>query len=207
MFTEIDKILYNNKCEVIQTSHSFIYPIFKNGSSSLYKEAAENKWKIIINYQIKNCDEIVVFLRNPYERINTGVSTYVQNCLNQNLDEKTVLWFIKNYLFLDRHYLPQIFWIINLGKYIKKDCKLIIKDINDLKIYTRFEKNKSETKKYFLEDEKLQFYIQADEYLYSKINTYITLPEFFESYKRENSYGYNYIFQYAENLLSVLSKN
>lgn len=209
MFTEIDKVLYPNKCEVIQTtSHDFIYPIFKNGSSSLYQAAKENGWKIIFNHQIHNCKKIVIFLRNPIERFETGVDTFIKHCLAEGLDEKTVKYFINNYLFLNRHYMPQILWLIHLARYVKEDVVIDLKDISKLNLYTDIQKNKSNaTQNNLFDAEKLKFYIEADNYLLNYINQLIPLNDLFLNYKKDCKESYNHIFLHAKNLIHALPTN
>lgn len=210
MFTEIDKVLYPNKCEVIQTaSHEFLYPIFKNGSSSLLETAKDNNWKIILNEQIFNCKNIVVFLRNPSERINSGINTFVNHLLEQDLDEKTITYFVNNYLFLNRHYMPQILWLIHLARYANPNCILNIKDINDIKIYSNKIENKSEKLKNYNHEhiEKINFYLEADYYLLKYINKSLSVNDLFVSYKKDCPNGFNHIFNYSENLINALPKN
>ena len=209
MFTEIDKVLYPNKCEVIQTtSHDFIYPIFKNGSSSLYREATEQNWKILINNQIKKCEEITVFIREPHKRFITGMNTYVENCLQKDLDKNTILFFISNYLFLDRHYMPQMFWLVNLVRYTKTDVFLNFKDISDIKNYTNFTKNVSNNHKNYIKNEikNLEFYLEIDNFLYSHINQKISWIELIKNFKKDYNLAYKHLFQHAENLFNVLPK-
>lgn len=218
MFTQIDRILYPTKCEVIKTSHDFIYPIFKNGSSSLYEEAKIQNWNIIVNEQIKNCDEITVFLRNPMDRFLSGVSTFLKHCNDEGLDEKTVIYFVNRFLFINRHYNPQFFWILYLAKYLGKNCLLNFKNISDLNIYTNLQVNFSQHKNISFEElsikvnnEKtvpnISLYMEADNFLLKNINKKITWNDLIKQYKTECSFGYNYIFDYAKKLIDVLPKN
>jgi hypothetical protein len=51
--------------------------------------------------------------------------TFVHITKNENpeLDMHTILWFAENYLFLNRHYAPQLAWLINLNRYTKAKFK------------------------------------------------------------------------------------
>ena len=212
MFTEIDKILYPNKCEVIQvTSHNFIYPIFKNGSSSLYDTANDNNWKILLNNQIEKCEKITVFIREPLDRLYTGINSYIEELINIGLDENTILYFINNYAFLNRHYLPQILWLTHLVRYAKSNVILSVKHIDDIKYVANHFTNRSKSKNYTFINKldiisKLNFYISADEFLLKYINQEVTWSEIISRYKLENSAGYDHIFAHAEKLSDALPK-
>lgn len=209
MFTEIDKVLYPNKCEVIQTtSHDFIYPIFKNGSSSLYQAAKDNNWKILINSQIKKCDKIKIFIRDPVERFKTGANAFVNHCLKKNLDKQTVVYFIENYLFLNRHYMPQIMWLMHLSRYTMSEVIIEFKELSQLNLYTEIQKNKSKIEEnYSINTDKLKFYIEADNYLLNYVNSPISFYDLLINYKNDCKDGYKHIFLHAKNLIDALPKN
>jgi hypothetical protein len=128
MLNRLADILYPNRCEVIKIKETYIYPIYKNGRSSINSYTIMNNCKILINEQIKKCDKIDIVLRDPMDRFVSGVNTFVWNLKRDNptLDINTILYFVENYLFLNRHYAPQISWIINLSRYINADTKLVI---------------------------------------------------------------------------------
>lgn len=117
MFTKLDDILFPNKVEVIDYNGKYIYPIFKNASSSLTEHAKANSYKIIFNEQITKLKTIDVFLREPKARYVSGVATYLFN-------NKITIDAITPGIFLDRHYLPQLHWLINLMRYIGADSKI-----------------------------------------------------------------------------------
>ena len=138
MLSRIDEIIYPNRCEVIEFSdpQRFVYPIFKNGHSSLHEFAGSNKLKILLNEQIKNVKKIEIVLREPQERFISGVNTFVFNTKrdNPNLDINTIIYFVENYLFLNRHYAPQLSWLINLSRYT--DAKLRLHNMDALSTFT-----------------------------------------------------------------------
>jgi hypothetical protein len=144
MLSHLDCIIFPDRCEVIEVvpSQRYVYPIFKNASSSLYFQAKQSHSKIIINEQIKKLKNIEIILHNPRQRFVSGINTFTQHVMRDypELDQKTVLWFAKKYLFLDRHYCPQFFWLINLFRYMSIDTVLTFKHMDDIKTYTQFHK-------------------------------------------------------------------
>jgi hypothetical protein len=138
MLSRLDDIIYPNRCEVIEieASQRYIYPIFKNGSSSLLEHARQQNYKILINEQIKRVPIIDVILRDPLPRYISGVQTFVHNVKKENptLDVDTILYFADNYLFLNRHYAPQLSWLINLSRYA--DAKLRLHNMDALSTFT-----------------------------------------------------------------------
>lgn len=121
--------LYSTEFEIIKFSKNFyVYPIFKNGSTSLTVYAKKNNL-LTLNYnEIKDLEEITVYFREPLERFVSGVHTFFYfNKLklnNENLQK------IYKFKLLDRHFMPQSFWLCNLFKYYKN--KIILKDFNEL---------------------------------------------------------------------------
>ena len=140
MLSRLDDIIYPDRCEVIEieASQRYIYPIFKNGSSSINEYAQAQKLKIIFNEQIKKISNIDIILRDPLARFISGVNTYVFNTKQDNpqLDIDTIIYFTETYLFLDRHYAPQFSWLVNLTRYAGKNTKLHLYGMESLKEFT-----------------------------------------------------------------------
>ena len=148
MLSRIDEIIYPNRCEVIEieASQRGIYPIFKNGSSSLNEYAHARKLKILFNEQIRKLSDINIIIRNPQERFISGFNTYIYNTKQENpqLDLDTIIYFAETYLFLNRHYAPQFSWIINLTRYAGKNTKLHLYGMESLKEFTPLSINPTE---------------------------------------------------------------
>lgn len=146
MFTRLDDMMYPNKVEVIYfEDHSkYIYPIFKNGSSAIQQTKENNGYKSLINEQIKKLTDIDVFLRNPKERYTSGFQTYIHN--NPDLDYQTIFHLGQQGYILDRHYLPQVNWLLNLMRYMNPDARIHIHNLQMLVHYapTRQTPTKSE---------------------------------------------------------------
>jgi hypothetical protein len=139
MLSRIDNIIYPNRCEVIElTSHQYIYPIYKNGYSSLIYYQRQKNLKILFNQQITKLSNIDIILRDPLDRFVSGVNSFVYDIrlTNPELDYKTILYFVENYLFLNRHYAPQISWLINLSRYLNPTAKLKLHGIDSISQFT-----------------------------------------------------------------------
>jgi hypothetical protein len=149
MLSRLDDIIYPNRCEVIEieASQRYIYPIFKNGSSSLTEYAQAQQLKILFNEQIRKLSDINIIIRNPQERFISGFNTYVYNTKQENpqLDLDTVIYFAETYLFLNRHYAPQFSWIVNLTRYADKHTKLHLLGMDSLKNFTPLNIKPNET--------------------------------------------------------------
>jgi len=136
MLSNLDCIIFPDRCEVIEVlpSQRYVFPIFKNASSSLHFQAIQSHWKIVFNEQIKKLDRIELFLREPDQRLVSGFNTFVQHTMRDcpELDQGTVKWFAKKYLFLDRHYCPQFFWLMSLSRFLSPDTELTFTHMNQV---------------------------------------------------------------------------
>jgi hypothetical protein len=145
MLSRIDEIIYPNRCEVIEflDPQRFVYPIFKNGSTSLIYHAKHQGYKVLLNEQIKRIPTIDVVLRDPITRFISGINTFVCHIKqeNPNLDVDTIIYFAENYLFLNRHYAPQLSWLLNLKRYLHTNAKLKLHDMTALSTFTPLTSN------------------------------------------------------------------
>ena len=212
MFTELDKILYPNRCEVIEVApQRFVFPIFKNGSSSLLAQASISGWKILLNEQIRRCDAIEVFLRDPHDRMASGAGSYYDDMSgwNKGLDKHTILAFMEEYPYLNRHYLPQIHWLISLGRYISPGTVLklmgmdAISGLTDLKKGGRRSDDPSKID-HIATMPKSKPYIELDTCLYGMIGKHITLHDILMVMSEQHKQAYEHVFGYAKKLADVL---
>ena len=212
MFTEIDKILYPNRCEVMEVApQRFVFPIFKNGSSSLSAQSELSDWKILLNEQIRRCDIIDVFLRDPAERIASGAGSYYDDMSewSKGLDPNTVLEFITQYLYLNRHYLPQIHWLVWLGRYMRSDTKLRLLSVGDISKLTDIRKGgrRSDNPTVLGKIPELpnaQPYMDLDRHLHGLIGKDMTLREILSGMASEHKHAYEHVFGHAKRLADVL---
>jgi hypothetical protein len=161
MLSQLDNIIFPDRCDVLEIvpSQRYVYPIYKNGSSSLYSSG----FRLVNNDELKHIPVIDIYVRNPYDRFVTGVNTFLKH--NSKLDRETALHFVTNYLFLNRHFCPQFYWLVNLQRYT--DAKIKINPIESLAEVTSLKYNVTEDSKLdeILSTDKLHFYLSIDKVL------------------------------------------
>jgi len=198
MLSRIDDIIFPDRCEVIEieASQRYIYPIFKNGYTSLSEYVQARKCKILFNEQIGKLTDINIIIRNPQERFISGVNTYVYNTKRDNphLDLDTIIYFVENYLFLNRHYAPQFSWLVNLTRYANKTTtKLHLHGIDLLKEFTPLVLKPNETK--LLSAEVIdrlnnnihnEMYLRIDNLLLSLVGQVLTFEEILKYLKEKD---------------------
>jgi hypothetical protein len=139
-----------------------VYPIFKNGSSSLKKTG----YREIEHCELANLEVVEVFLRDPLDRYVSGVQTYLLH-LGSNFDRDTILHIIDQYLFLNRHFCLQFHWLINLSRHTQ--ARIHIRSINELDQITDLTWNvltrDTELSDRFKRNAKLGFYLDLDRIL------------------------------------------
>jgi len=161
MLSQLDNIIFPDRCDVLEIvpSQRYVYPIFKNGSSSLY----ESGFRLMEHNELDTIPVIDIYVRNPYDRFVTGVNTFLQH--NSNLDSETALHFVTNYLFLNRHFCPQFYWLVNLQRFTRAEIR--INPIESLSDITRLRVNQSQDPSLdqYLSTAKLHFYLSIDKVL------------------------------------------
>jgi hypothetical protein len=204
MLSEIDIQLFPTRCEVIQigSSQRFVFPIMKNGSSSFYMPVQlglPNDFKIF-DIALLDSDQIqqpfITFLRDPKERFISGVNTYLQHLIrdNGNLDPNTIIWFVDNYLFLNRHYCPQFFWLLNLAMIIGPDVKFELNSMSDIARHTSYRANADVVppSREFLDRiekfnwEKLELYFYLDKVIMELIGQTVTFRQILSKVKQND---------------------
>ena len=201
MFSRIDEIIFPNRCEVIeiQASQRYIYPIFKNGSTSIFEYAYQQNYKILFNNQIARAKVIDVVLRDPVDRYISGFNTFVYNTKRENpgLDLDTIIYFAKTYLFLNRHYTPQLFWLEHLSKYADPDTILQLRGMDSIVAYSPL--NIGPKQEFILtnslvddlvNDIHVKTYLELDNILLSMIDSNLTYNEIMKCIKNQHPAGY-----------------
>lgn len=121
MLSHLDRIIFPDRCEVLEVvpTQRYVYVIFKNGHSSFYNFIITNPLRVLVNQQIQKLNNIDIIVRDPQDRLISGINTFIQHTLrdNSHLDPLTVEWFALNYFSLNRHYASQFSWLLNLARY------------------------------------------------------------------------------------------
>lgn len=213
MLSYLDCIIFPDRCEVIEVvpSQRYVYPIFKNASSSLYWQARQYNWKIKINEQIRQLDNIDIVLRDPHERLISGLNTFAQHVVRDNpdLDQKTVLWFAKKYLFLDRHYCPQFFWLVNLFRYMRAEGTVTFKNMTDIEEFTEFHRKPpgiAEVTEEIIQQANsipnIEMYQRLDQVLFSECVGHGMTPEqVLNKLRQSDSEAYNWVVGRSQQIL------
>jgi hypothetical protein len=161
MLSQLDNIIFPDRCDVLEIvpSQRYVYPIYKNGSSSLYNSG----FRLMEHDELPNIPVVDIYVRNPYDRFVTGVNTFLQH--NETLDRATILHFVNNYLFLNRHFCPQFHWLVNLQRFTR--AKIRINSIDALADITALKVNQSQDPLLdeVLSTAKLHFYLSVDKVL------------------------------------------
>jgi hypothetical protein len=213
MLSHLDRRLFPDRCEVIEVipSQRYVYAIFKNGHSSLSSYQIVNKPRIFVNQQIKKIKSIDVIIRNPYDRLISGINTYVQHTIKENprLDLATVEWFAQNYLYLDRHYCSQFSWLLNLARYTNIDTTLNFLPMDAISQITgRNDKPigvarvSDELVKKLSQLTNNEMYQRIDTVIFESIGQSITFNEVLQKIKTVDSLAYDYVIGYAQQILS-----
>jgi hypothetical protein len=195
MFNRINEILFPNKCEVIKFDDAYIYPIFKNGRSSILASTIINNRKILINEQIKKLTAVDIIVRNPIDRYISGINTFVWLTKrdNPNLDVSTILYFAENYLFLNRHYAPQLSWVFNLLRYTNENVILRLHGMEYISTLTNLNL-KPEGEEQLLHPLDIirlknnihnEMYLRLDNILFNLIGQNLTFKEILEHLKQD----------------------
>lgn len=205
MFASLDQTLFPKECEVLEVvPHTqYVLPIFKNGSTSLYRE----NYRKISFAELKTVKIVDVFVRDPHKRFLSGVQTYISK-LPAHLDKMTILYFVKQFLYLNRHYCPQVYWLLNLQRFTQ--AKFRIRPIAELSSITSYTENQStqdpEIQDYFL-DTPVKFFNELDEVLtVNLINQTVSLDDILHVIRHNYDDLYDETFKTAEEIINALHK-
>lgn len=201
MLSNLDNIIFPDCCDVLEIvpSQQYVYPIYKNGSTSLY----ESGFRILEHDELKNIPVVEVYVRDPYERFITGVNTFIQH--NSHLDKETVIYFATNYLFLNRHFCPQFYWLVNLQRFCNALIKL--KPLEQLSEITEAHSNQCTQSMIHekIQSDKINFYLSIDKVLVDDlINRTVPFKLIVETIKHRYSDVYNEVIKRNINLCNVL---
>ena len=164
--------LLTTDCIVIDVGPHTIYPIFKNGSSSLMAVAN----KTYINKQIANCNNIIILLKDPGERFVLGINQY---CKEYNLDIRDTWELVFDNKIINRHFAPQWLWLFHLYKFYRG--KVILKPFKTIKEYCKVHTNKEKKK---TDVALIKQFVEVDyELIENHLNEPILLEKLIRKYK------------------------
>jgi hypothetical protein len=178
--------IFTTDCLVIKMPNGeYVYPIFKNGRSSLRRFAKQDQLEVIKNEQLSTLTDITVFLREPVERFVSGVHTVIE--FEDIVDVPAFLKEVENFNFYNRHFIPQVYWLLHLLKYFKGKVKLLpVKALYNLipnRDAPNINKLTAERQQQILSIEHKN-YIQADQRLmYSYLGKTVELKTIIEEFK------------------------
>jgi hypothetical protein len=106
--------------------------MLKNGSTTLKTLAEKNNYRIYQKQEIYYLQSVDVLIREPRQRYVSGLDIFVWTLKRDNpdLDVPTCVWFANRYSFLNRHYITQFHWLINLARFINPDCLIKFHDFS-----------------------------------------------------------------------------
>lgn len=176
---------------------------------------SDKGWTFVEESQIRNIETpFTVFLRDPKKRFISGVNTFLQHLLikEKHLDQDTVLFFVNNYLFINRHFAPQFFWILNLARFAGKEKSVTLKNISSISELTDLNDDAevepisqdlyNKIKKFNWE--KLELYFYLDQILIDNIGKTMTISELVSHVKSNHSELYSLIFEKSRNIVNLL---
>jgi len=178
--------IFTTDCSVIKMPDGeYVYPIFKNGRSSLRRFAQLNQLEVIKNEQLSKLTDVTVFLREPEERFVSGVHTVIE--FEDVTDVSAFLKEVENFNFYNRHFIPQVYWLFHLLKYFKGKVKLLpVKALYNLipnRDAPNINKLTAERQQQILSIEHKN-YIQADQRLmYTYLGKTVELKTIIEEFK------------------------
>ena len=213
MLSHLDRILFPDRCEVIEVvpSQRYVYVIFKNGYSSFDSFKIINPRRIFVNQQIQKLNSIDVIIRNPEDRLLSGINTFIQHTVRDNpdLDPTTVEWFALNYLSLDRHYASQFAWLLNLARYVDPNTTLNFLPMSAVGDITGLNKKppgiQSAPKELVNQINLItnnEMYQRIDTVIFDCIGKSMTFKELLQHIKTVDLPAYEYVIGYAQQILN-----
>jgi hypothetical protein len=202
MLSQLDNIIFPDRCEVLEVApQRFVYPIFKNGWTSLIY----SKFDYVPVTEVSNIDTVEIFVREPIQRIFSGLNTWLR--YNQHLDKNTLIFLATNNLFINRHYTLQFHWLVNLRRFTK--AKIKINPMTELSTVTDLYLNESKQDNVQFDIKnfpKIEFYAQLDKVLTEHLlGKTVDFSEIVDCIKENYPNVYKEVIQRSINLCNVLA--
>lgn len=207
MLSYLDPIIFPNQCEVLEIApHSrYVYPIFKNGSTSLRRSG----FRLIDQNQLSAVSNIDIFVRPPWPRFLSGVQSYLLYVQRTDpmMDRYTVMRMISDCTFLNSHFSLQFHWLCNLRRFYSGRMRLLPMD--QLHTITNRQENPSTPDpalaEFFFKSDKLNFYLQIDKILVQHMTGQsLEFSEILAGIKHHSPELYREVIEYSKNICNVL---
>jgi len=213
MLSHLDRIIFPDRCEVLEVvpSQRYVYVIFKNGHSSFGAFEIKNPGRVVVNQQIQKLTNIDVIVRDPQDRLVSGINTFIQHTVRDNpdLDPPTVEWFALNYLSLNRHYASQFSWILNLARYSDPNTTLNflpMSAVGDITGLDRKPLGVQPASKELINQINLlkhkEMYQRIDAVIFGCIGQSMTFAQLLQHIKIIDSPAYEYVIGHAQQILN-----
>ena len=204
MFGTILSELFPSECLVLEIvpNTRYVYPIFKNGSTSLNNSG----YKKLSLDQIAQIKTVEIYIRDPHKRFISGVQTYLSK-LDSTMNKDTALFLIEKYLYFNRHFCPQLLWLVNFRRF--SNANYTIKPIDQLCEITTLQNNQSTVDidliNRFSNNSKVKFYNEMDEVLtVNLIGKTVSLEEIFSVLKSNYGNLYHDAFGKLKDIVNVV---
>lgn len=173
-------------------------------------------WRFLSKDEIKSISvPLTVFVRNPRLRFLSGINTYIQHLAAEgnSLDTHTVLYFVNRYLFLNRHYAPQFFWLINLARFVGQHAQVTLCDVSEISQLTtrhshaEVEPLTDELKRHIesFDWSKLELYLYLDQILLDHVGRTVKISDLIQHVYNNHPELYKLVFQKTIDITHVLS--
>jgi hypothetical protein len=201
MLSYLDKKLFPDHIQVVELCDGRnVYLIHKNGSTTLNSIKKRN----LTTDEISRLEIIDIFVRDPYQRFLSGVMTYAKK-IDVNVTDLSKI--INDVHFINNHFSPQLFWVINLQRFTKATIR--INHLDTLTDVTSINRNKqleyNELDIYFNHNSNLKYYLELDCVLFENfINQTVTFADILTTLQSNYTKLYNDTFGYTKILWNVL---
>lgn len=200
MLSQLDNIIFPDRCEVLEVApQRFVYPIYKNGYSSL----SNSGFRTLAMTELPALDTVEIFVREPVERFFSGLSSYIE--YNSHLDKDTLLFMAGNHLFINRHYAPQFHWLVNLRRFTQAKIKINPIDLLSTVTNLKLNENKNKVMYDISRFPKVTFYMQLDKVLTETyLGQTVEFSEIVRAIKEYHPRVYQEVIQRSVSLCNVL---
>jgi hypothetical protein len=170
-----------------------------------------NPCRIITNQQIQKLNNIDVIVRDPQDRLVSGINTFLQHTVRDNpdLDPNTVEWFALNYLSLNRHYASQFSWLLNVARYLNPDTTLNFLPMSAVGDLTGLDQKplgvQPASKELINQIDSItnnEMYQRIDAVIFDCIGQSMTFTQLLQHIKNIDSPAYEYVIGYAQQILN-----